>query len=70
LASISKARESYYRDRWGRGVLGEGCPRWCRARPELGERSNAECGLRAQEMPWQNGEIGCRGSGGACARER
>jgi hypothetical protein len=41
----------------GEGVerLRMGCPRRCRARPELGERSNAGCGLRAQE--WQ-GETG------------
>jgi hypothetical protein len=36
----------------------------------VGREGNAECGLRAQEMPRQNGEIGCRGPGGACARER
>jgi hypothetical protein len=32
----------------GGGVkrLGMGCPRRCRARPELGEKSNAGCGLR------------------------
>jgi hypothetical protein len=56
----------------GGGVkwLGMGCPRRCRARPELGERSNAECGWRVQEMPRQTGEMGCRDSGSACARER
>jgi hypothetical protein len=50
--------------------LGMGCPRRCRARPELGERSSAECGCRVQEMPRQNGEMECRGSRSACARER
>jgi hypothetical protein len=43
---------------YGGGVkwLGMGCPRRCRARPELGEKSNAECGWRVKEMPQQNGK--------------
>jgi hypothetical protein len=51
-------------------VLGEGCPRRCRAQPESGGRGSAECGLGTQEKLRKNGEIGYRSSGGAGVRER